>query len=268
MVALREHLGRTLEDLGKGLRTREAKKLEDTPYGNAQRLWNALAPERKTDPLKSAFLEFSSFDGEGGVRTQSEEQNIFCNLLNPYRSLFPQFDSFLVSLSLSNKADDISFRLTVFAPPPSPQFTQDNPYPVFTIMELPEQKRYGTRIPYNVLILGESKLYTGELDQEFVGLGPEKEGIFKEHKKWSDEPQGDPAWLSHFASETLKFLTNIAETDREGVVSFNQDAQLAHKQHKKEAPWWRRIIADERERQAGAVWPANTNLFLHRHLGI
>lgn len=267
MTALKERLGTTLERLGKGLQSREAEIFEDTPYGNAKRLWRVLAPERKIDPLKSAFLKFNSFyDGEG-VKPENEEQTIFCNLLNPYRSLFPELDTFFVALSLSDKSDDISFKLTVFAPPLSQQVTNDSPYSILTILELPEQKRYGGgRIPYNVVILGESKngLYTGKLDQEFVGIDSEKEGIFKEHKKWSDEPEGDPAWRSHFASETLKFLTRIAETNREGVVSSNQDAQLDFKQHEKEVPWWRRIIADERERQPGAVWPNNTNLAMMR----
>lgn len=266
MVALRERLGRTLEGLGKGLQTREAERFEDTPYGNAQRLWKVLAPERKIDPLKSAFLKFSSIYDEGydeGVKTQSEEQNIFCNLLNPYRSLFPQFDGFFVSLSLSNKADDISFKLTVFAPPLSQQVTHDAPYSVLTILELPEQKYYGVRIPYNVVILGESKdgLYTGKLDQEFVGLDSEKAGIFKEHKKWSDEPEGDPLWRRHFASETLKFLTSIAERGK-CTVSSNQDAQLAFKQREQQVPWRKRSDSDKR--QLGAVWPDNTNLAMMR----
>lgn len=267
MVALRERLGRTLEDLGKGLQGRESERFEDNPYGNAQRLWRVLAPERKIDPLKSAFLKFSSTYNEG-VKTQSEEQNVFCNLLNPYRSLFRELDSFFVSLSLSNKSDDVSFRLTVFAPPLSQQVTHDASYAVLTILELPEQKHYGVSIPYNVVILAESRdgLYTGELDQEFVGLNPQKEGIFREHKQWSDELQGDPLWRSHFASETLKFLTSIAETDREGSVNWNREAQVAFKEREKEAPWWRKIVSDERKRQPGSIWPENTNLTMMRLL--
>lgn len=263
MPVLKEQLGITLERFGKGLQSREAERFENTPYGNAQRLWRVLAPDRKIDPLKSAFLQFSSTYDEG-VKTQSKEQNVFCNLLNPYRSLFPELDGFFVSLSLSNKADDISFKLTVFAPPPSPQFTHDNPYTVLKILESPEQKRYeGGRIPYNVVILRESKLYTGKLDQEFVGIDSvKKEGIFKEHKRWSDEPQGDPLWRRHFASETLKFLTSIAETGRRDTVNSNQKTQLAFKHHEQQVQWWKRGFSDIR--QPGAVWPDNVNLGLKR----
>jgi len=263
MVALKERLGRTLEGLGKGLQKKESERFEDTPYGNAQRLWRSLAPDRKIDPLKSAFLKFTSaYDGEG-VKPQNEEQTIFCNLLNPYRSLFPEWDSFLVSLSLSHPSDDVSFKLTVFAPPPSPEFNFDKPYSVLTILELPEQKRYyGNHVPYNVVILRESKLYTGKLDQEFVGLGPQKEGIFKELKQWHDEPQGDPGWRRNFASETLKFLTSIVGTNGECSIISNQDAQLAFKQREKEVPWWKKSWSDKR--QLGAVYPDNTNLSVMR----
>lgn len=159
-----------MESLGRRLQTREVVGKEDSPYDNAQQLLRILAPVRRIDPLKSGFLEFSSFYDREGVKPENEEQKVFCNLLKPYRSLFPELDSFFVSLSLSNKSDDVSFKLTIFAPPPSPQFTHDKPYPVLTIRELPEQKYYGTRFPYNVVILGESKLYTGKLDQEFVGI--------------------------------------------------------------------------------------------------
>ena len=263
MTGLKEQLGVTLGRLGKGLQSREFEKFEDTPYGNAQRLWRVLAPERKIGHLKCAFLQFNSpYDGEG-VRPESEEQRIFFNLLNPYRSLFPELDNFLISLSLSYKSDDVSFRLTVFAPPKSQLITHDSPYPVLAIMELPEQKRHkGGTSPYNVVILTESELYTDRLDQEFVGLNSERERVFRKNYKWSDESQGDSLWRAQFASETLKFLTNIAETDREGVINCNQEAQLAFKHREKEVPWWRKRPSDKR--QPGAVWPDNVNLGVMR----
>ena len=263
MTALKEQLGKTLERLGKGLQSREFERFEDTPYGNAQRLWRVLAPERKIDPLKSAFLQFNySYDGEG-VRPQNEEQAIFSSLLKPYRSLFGEFDNFSVSLSLSHKADDISFMLTVFAPPMSQQITHANPYSVLKILELPEQKRYqGGHIPYNVLIFRESELYAGRLDQELVGIDAEKGGILKERMEWSDEPQGDALWRRRFASETLKFLTSIAETEKEDVANWNREAQVAFKEREQENPWLRRSLRDKR--QAGAVFPDNSNLAMMR----
>lgn len=263
MPALKEKLGITLERFGQGFQSRESERFENTPYGNAQMLWKALAPDRRIDQLKSAFLKFGAYNDGEGVKPENEEQTVFCNLLNPYRSLFPEFDSFFVSLSLSDEADHISFILSVFAPPPSPKFNQDNPYAVLKILELPEQRRYeGSPIPYNVVILGESDLYIPRLNRELVGVSPEKEGIFKEHKKWSDEPKGDPEWRRHFVSETLKFLTKIAETDKEYVISSNRDAQLAFKHREQQVPWWSRSFPDKR--QPGAVWPENVNLALMR----
>ena len=263
MTALKEQLGITLERLGKRLQSREFERFEDTPYGNAQRLWRVLALERKIDPVKSAFLAISSSSDHEGVLPENEAQTIFYNLLRPYTSLFPEFDSFLVSLSLSNKADDISFMLTVFAPPMSQQITHDNPYAVLKILELPEQKRYhGGRIPYNVLILRESELYTGTLDQELVGIDAEKGGILKECKNWIDESGGDVEWRRHFANETLKFLTSIAETEKEGVANWDREAQVALKEREQENPWWRRSLRDKR--QTGAVFPDNSNLAMMR----
>lgn len=261
MVAFRERLGRTIEDLGKGLQSRESERFEDTPYGNAQGLWRVLAPGREINPLKSAFLRLGAYHDEG-VKTESEGQNIFSALLTPYIGLFPELDYFLVSLSLSGKSDDVSFKLTVFVPPQLQQSTHDSHYPVLMIRELPEQKLGGARIPYDMVIKVEGKFYTGALDKDFVGLGPKKEGIFKERRTWLDRPEGDIEWRRHFASETLKLLTKIAETGKEDVVNSNREKQGVFREREKKVSLFTRTFWDKR--QPGAVWPDNINLSMMR----
>lgn len=269
MVALRERLGRTLEGLGKGLRTGETKELDDTPYGNAQRLCGVLAPDRKINPRESAFLRFTPSYDEG-VKTENLEQDVFCNLLQPYRSLFPEFDVFTVSLSLSSKFHGISFKMEVIATPWPQLFGHDKRRAILTIKELPEQKGSHTLFPYNMLIIGEGtkRLHTGILDQEFIGVNPEKEPVFTKYRREELQPglapKGDPMWRRGFVNETLKHLIKIAEEGKPHVVEWNREQQVFLEKRKKKLSWWTRNIKDPRL-QPGAIWPENLHLYIMRY---
>lgn len=256
MAALAE-IGVVLERFGQRLQSKEVPREPVTPYEHARRLWETVAPGRKLDPVESVFLHFSF--AQSGVQPEGREQNIFTYLLGPYRSLFPELDIFTVSLSMSHESDDISFKLAVFAPPPSPQLNQDKPYPILVVRELPEQRDYDPRIPYNLLILADDQLCTGKLSRELVGFDQEAGLLWQGWEKWHEGSQGDIDWRRQFTSEALRLLTKIADTNRDYLSTFNREVQTHFRRQEKSISWWHRSWWDRLH--PGAVWPESLELY-------
>lgn len=256
-----ERAGVAIAGFRQKLQVKEAPKEPVTPYAYAQRLWDTIDSHREIDPVESALFEFHFT--EKGVKAENEEQDLFTRLMLPYRSLFPELGTFAVSLSIGQVTDNISFKVAVFASPPSPRFNQKEFYPVLAVRELPQQKGGDLfapgESPYNLLILAESDLYSGQLDQELLGLDQDHEPSWQAFKEWHEGLRGDVGWRRQFAIETLKYLTNIVEPARECVADYNKQLQAEFRRREKSVPWWDRTLWDRMH--PGAVWPDDMVLF-------
>ncbi|TSC66499.1 MAG: hypothetical protein CEO21_172 [Microgenomates group bacterium Gr01-1014_80] len=262
MSAIAE-VGTVLEQFGKKLQVVNTPKEPVTPYEHAKKLWETLTSGRKIDSVEAAYLRFH-YNSENGIRPENVEQNLLGYLLRPYRGLFPELETFTTSISIGDKDDDISFKLTVFAPPPSPQFNQNKGYPVLTIRELPEvQRGVGDhKIPYKMLILGEGDLYTGRLSQELVEFNFQSGPLWNGLEEWSDELRGDVEWRKRFTCEAIKYFTRIAEMNPDLLSEFNRGVQSHFRKQEKAVSWWSRTWGDRLH--PGAVWPETLNLYYTR----
>lgn len=213
---------------------------------------------------KNSTISFE-FGHAKGVSPETEGEWVFTKLLKPYRGLFSELDQFCASLSIYHEKAGISFKLVIFAPPPSPQFNQEWHYPILAIRELPEQRGYyNFPIPYNMLILSEGQLYTGRLDRQILGF-QQGEGLFtQEFDNLLEEPQEDVNWRRQLAIETIKFLTRIhTETGSgEEIVQLNHERHLDFRRQEQSVPWWKRSWTDRLN--PGAVWPEELELDMMR----
>lgn len=259
-MAVVEKIGVVLERVGQRLQLRETAKEPVTPYEHAERLWGTIAPGRKTDPVESAFFTFHY--NETGIRAEGREQNIFAGLTRPYQSLFPELDIFTVSLSMGGKLDDVSFKATIFAPPPSPQFNHNRPYPILVVRELPQQRRGEDPTPYNLLVLVENELYTGRLDKELLGFDSKRGLLVQEFKDWHEEVKGDIEWRRLFTTETLRLFTKIVEPAKETIAHSNREIQAHFREKERAVSWWSRTWGDRLH--PGAVRPEDLQLCMTR----
>lgn len=241
-----------------------------TPYEHAKKLWRTIYPRKKPGSTKSVFMHFTQRRSEPdsskpGVPIRSQEQRVFLNLTYPYWSLFPELDNFAASLSMSPKPEDISFKLTVFAPPPSPQLNKDKFYPILTIREIPAARNCdGEPTAYNLHILGagENNLYSGKLDCQLVGFDPQEGPRWEKFSDWHEGARGDIAWRQRFTCGVLKTLTAIAELNPKEAASYTQTTWASIEEQKKNLSWRRRIWV--RSRDTGAIWPEDQTLYLSR----
>lgn len=254
-------IGAVLERFGQRLQSRDVPREPITPYEHAKRLWEYTTSGRKTDSVETAFFRFQFVD-DNGVNTKGREQNVFTNLLKPYRGLFPELDGFNVSLSVGDEIDDISFKLAVFAPEPSPKFNHDKPYPVFVVRELPRLRRSESTTPYNLLILGESELYSGKLDNELVGLNEQAEPVWQRFEEWHEEVRGSVRWRTLFTTEMLKLFTHIVEPSMDYLGKYNQEVLDHYKEREKAVSWWNRTSVHRLH--PAAVWPEAMELYYSR----
>lgn len=257
-------IGAALRRVGQRLMSGEIRKEPVTPYEHAKKLLETLAPGREIDSVESVFLRVGFTTGVDDIGPKTIGQEAFLDLLQPHRSLFPELDAFDIALSMDHPEADVSFKLSIFAPPPSPQFNQEKPYPILVIRELPGEKGYpcDSPIPYNLSILGEDELYTGRLNRELVGFSQEEGLLWQGWNEWSDELRGDLEVRRQFTIEVIKLLTKLAEPHREELAEHNRSIQRYFKERERLVPWWNRSRLHGLH--PAAVWPDDSELHIYR----
>jgi|GEM_PF-2609773 hypothetical protein len=253
MSAITE-IGTALGRAASILQVRKIPKEPTTPYEHAEKLWQALAPNQEVHPQRTALfaLEFQPDNRSGGVRPEEGEQELFVNLMRPYRNLLSDKEVFHVALSLAAKSSSVSFAATVYAPSLSFDPERYNPSPVLAIRELPATDF----TDYNLLILAEGSLYSGKLDRQLAEFDASKKTLTSvDFSEWQNTPIGDLEWRKRFAKDVFSFWTNIIETNREGAVRQNQRLQASFKEQERSIPLWRRLLLADGVPQRGAVSP-------------